>query len=219
MNALYQDLLNQDINNVKIIAIGKEQYNAYNNDWIEGNSIPIVIDPSPYALWTSWSASQRDLYFLDANGDYVEDFNITTWDYNKIYNSIINIISGCTNSESANYNPYATIDDGSCALAIDSPIFPDQYGITSIYPNPFNPATMVSFSIPEFSLVTITAYDLTGRKLKTLANITLNTGNYKIDWKTSSYPSGVYLLRMLARPSAGGNSGDIIQTYKVVLVK
>ena len=114
MNALYQDLLDQDINNVQIIAIGKGQYNAYNNDWIEGNSIPIIIDPSPYALWTSWSASQRDLYFLDANGNYVEDFNITTWDYNKIYNSIINIISGCTNSDSANYDPDATIDDGSC---------------------------------------------------------------------------------------------------------
>ena len=114
LNALYQDLLDQDINNVQIIAIGKGQYNSYNNDWIEGNSIPIIIDPSPYALWTSWSASQRDLYFLDANGNYVEDFNITTWDYNKIYNSIINIISGCTDFEDANYDPDATIDDGSC---------------------------------------------------------------------------------------------------------
>ena len=102
LNVLYQDLLDQDINNVQIIAIGKGQYNAYNNDWIEGHSIPIVIDPSSYALWTSWSASQRDLYFLDANGNYVEDFNITTWDDNKIYNSIINIISGCTNTDSAN---------------------------------------------------------------------------------------------------------------------
>ena len=114
MNVLYQDLLDQDINNVKIIAIGKGQYNSYNNDWIEGNSIPIIIDPSPYALWTSWSASQRDLYFLDANGNYVEDFNITNWDYNEIYNSIINIISGYTDFEDANYGPDATIDDGSC---------------------------------------------------------------------------------------------------------
>ena len=212
MNVLYQDLLDQDINNVQIIAIGKGQYNAYNNDWIEGNSIPIIIDPSSYALWTSWSASQRDLYFLDANGNYVEDFNITIWDYNKIYNSIINIISGCTNSESANYDPYATIDDGSCELAIEeSPIFPDQYGITSIYPNPFNPATMVSFSIPEFSLVIITAYDLTGRKLETLTNMTLNPGIYKIDWNASSYPSGVYLINM--------ESSNFLQVQKVVLLK
>ena len=114
LDDLYQDLLDKGIDNVKFFAIGRAQYNAYNNDWIEGNSIPIVIDPSPYALWTSWSASQRDLYFLDANGNYVEDFNITTWDDSNIYNSIINIISGCTNSDSANYDPDATIDDGSC---------------------------------------------------------------------------------------------------------
>ena len=211
MNALCQDLLNQNINNVKIIAIGRAQHNAYNNDWIEGNSIPIVIDPSPYALWTSWSASQRDLYFLDANGNYVEDFNITTWDKDKIYNSIINIITGCTNSESANYDPYTTIDDGSCELAIESPIFPDQYGITSIYPNPFNPATTISFFIPEFGLVTIRAYDLTGRKLETLTNMTLNPGIYKIDWNASSYPSGVYLIDI--------ESSNFIQVQKVVLLK
>ena len=211
MNVLYQDLLDQDINNVQIIAIGKGQYNAYNNDWIEGNSIPIIIDPSPYALWTSWSASQRDLYFLDANGNYVEDFNITTWDYNKIYNSIINIISGCTDFEDANYDPDATIDDGSCALAIKTPIFPDQYSITSIYPNPFNPTTTISFSIPEFGLVTITAYDLIGRKLATIINTNLNPGNYSIDWHASYYPSGVYLMNM--------ESSNFKQVQKVVLIK
>ena len=53
-------------------------------------------------------------FFLDPTGNYVEDFNITTWDYNKIYNFIINIISGYTDFEDANYDPDATIDDGSC---------------------------------------------------------------------------------------------------------
>ena len=115
MNVLYQDLLDQDINNVQIIAIGKGQYNAYNNDWIEGNSIPIIIDPSPYALWTSWSASQRDIYFLDVNGNYVEGFNITTWDYDAIFNTILGLLaSGCTDPEVCNYDPNATEDDGSC---------------------------------------------------------------------------------------------------------
>ena len=203
--------MEQGINNVKIIAIGKDQYSYDNSNWTNDNSIPVVNDPSPNDTWANWDASQWDLFFLDPHGNFVEDFNINTWDYDNIYNSIINIISGCTNSESANYDPYATIDDGSCGLAIESPIFPDQYGITSIYPNPFNPATTISFSIPEFGLVTITAYDFTGRKLKTLANITLNTGNYKIDWKTSSYTSGVYLINM--------ESSNFIQVQKVVLLK
>ena len=114
MNALYQDLLNQDINNVKIIAIGKGQYSADNFNWTDDNTIPVVNDPSPNDTWTNWDASQWDLFFLDPNGNFVEDFNINTWNYDKIYNSIINIISGCTEPEATNYDPDATIDDGSC---------------------------------------------------------------------------------------------------------
>ena len=99
---------------MKIIAIGKGQYSADNSNWTNDNSIPVVNDPWPNDTWANWDASQWDLFFLDTNGNYVEDFNITTWDDNKIYNSIINIISGYTDFEDANYDPDATIDDGSC---------------------------------------------------------------------------------------------------------
>ena len=92
MNALYQDLLNQDINNVKIIAIGKGQYSADNSNWTDDNTIAVVNDPSPNDTWMNWGSSQWDLFFLDHNGNYVEDFNINTWDYDNIYNTIINII-------------------------------------------------------------------------------------------------------------------------------
>ena len=211
MNVLYQDLLNQDINNVQIIAIGKGQYNAYNNDWIEGNSIPIIIDPSPYALWTSWSASQRDLYFLDANGNYVEDFNITTWDYNKIYNSIINIISGYTDFEDANYDPDATIDDGSCVLAIETPIFPNQYSITSIYPNPFNPITTINYVLPENTDVILDVNDINGKQITSLVNAFQIAGYHNIRWNASSFPSGVYLINM--------ESSNFKKVQKVVLIK
>ena len=168
MNALYQDLLNQDINNVQIIAIGKGQYSSDNSDWTGDNTIPVVNDPSPNDTWANWDASQWDLFFLDPTGNYAEDFNINTWDYAKIYNSIINIISGCTNSEYANYDPYATIDDGSCALAIDSPIFPDQYGITSIYPNPFNPVTTISYVLQENTDVILDVNGINGKQITPL---------------------------------------------------
>ena len=89
--------------------------------------------------------------------------------------------------------------------------FPTKYNLITPYPNPFNPTTTISFSIPEFGLTTITAYDITGKELEILTNTNLNPGNYNIDWNASSYPSGVYLIRM--------DSGDFTQTQKVVLVK
>ena len=89
--------------------------------------------------------------------------------------------------------------------------FPTKYNLITPYPNPFNPTTTISFSIPEFGLTTITVYDITGRQLETLTNEVLSIGNYSINWNASSYPSGVYLIKM--------DSGDFTQTQKVVLVK
>ena len=73
---------------MRIIAIGEGQYSAYNSNWTSENSIPVVVDPSPNTLWTSWGASQWDIFFLDANANYITDFNIHDWDYNKVYNQI-----------------------------------------------------------------------------------------------------------------------------------
>jgi len=96
-------------------------------------------------------------------------------------------------------------------LSMDKELTLLRYNIHSIYPNPFNPTTIISFSIPKFGLTTITAYDIIGRKLETLTNEVLSIGNHSINWDASSYPSGVYLIRM--------DSGDFTQTQKVVLVK
>ena len=105
-------------------------------------------------------------------------------------------------------------DDYDCeenGMSNEVSIIPNNYNISSIYPNPFNPSTTISFSIPEFGLTTITAYDITGRQIETLTNEVLSVGYYSINWNASSYPSGVYLIRM--------ESGSFTQTQKVVLVK
>ena len=88
LNELYENLISEGTYDVKIIAIGKGQYIADNLYWTLGHSIPVVVDPSPNTLWTEWAASQRDLFFLDSNGNYITDFNISEWDYNAIYNQI-----------------------------------------------------------------------------------------------------------------------------------
>ena len=88
---------------MKIIAIGKGQYASDNSNWTEGNTIPIVIDPTPNTLWASWGADQWDIFFLDSSGDYVTDLNLEDYtviaddsarvfQYNKIYNQIITLL-------------------------------------------------------------------------------------------------------------------------------
>ena len=110
--------------------------------------------------------------------------------------------------EEYDYDPI--IDDGNCALVIETVKSPNNYTI-STHPNPFNPAISISFSISKFGFTSIKTYDITGKHLKTLINTNLNPGSYMVDWNASSYPSGVYLIRM--------NSNDFTQTNKVMFVK
>ena len=63
-------------------------FSSNNENWTNGNSIPVLVDPSPYNVWSNWGADQRDLFFLDLNGNYVKDFNITSWDYDMIYDTL-----------------------------------------------------------------------------------------------------------------------------------
>jgi len=123
-------------------------------------------------------------------------------------------ISGCGAGDDA---PWFYEDEEICNcrcsygfLSYETVELPQEFTLSS-YPNPFNPITTISFSIPKFGFTTITTYDITGRELEILTNTNLNPGNYSIDWNASSYPSGVYLIRM--------DSGDFTQTQKVVLVK
>ena len=77
---------------MKIIAIGKSGESSSNTEWTNDNKIPILVDPSPNTTWSNWGAKQRDLFFLDSNGNYVTDFNISNWDYNKVYNQIKDLL-------------------------------------------------------------------------------------------------------------------------------
>jgi len=154
---------------------------------------------------------QYDGYEKDRYLDCTGDFMGASWS-----------CAGCMEQTACNYNSDATIEDYSCELPIEgyncngeelfnnSKIIPANF-LLSIYPNPFNPITTISFTIREFGFTTITAYNITGRKLQTLINEVLGVGNYSINWNASSYPSGVYLIRM--------DNGKFTLTQKVVLIK
>jgi parallel beta-helix repeat protein len=69
------------------------------------------------------------------------------------------------------------------------------------YPNPFNPTTTISFSIPEDSKVRVSIYNVKGQKVKTLVNDELEKGLHKIIWDSKdnsgkSVSSGVYFYKL-----------------------
>ena len=91
------------------------------------------------------------------------------------------------------------------------PLLPEKYNISNVYPNPFNPIISITYTIPINSYVSIAIYDMLGNQITFLINNFQTSGYHTINWNASSYPSGVYFIRM--------ESGEFSQTQKVLLVK
>jgi flagellar hook assembly protein FlgD len=49
---------------------------------------------------------------------------------------------------------------------------------------------------PESEKISLTVYDMNGRKIETLANQTLIAGNHSFNWNNSSHKPGIYLINM-----------------------
>jgi len=83
-------------------------------------------------------------------------------------------------------------------------------------PNPFNPATTIAFTIPEYGPATLTVYNLAGQKVRTLLDTPMSAGSHTIVWDGTdgtgrSVAAGVYLTRLMA--------GDMKATGKMAFIK
>lgn len=76
---------------------------------------------------------------------------------------------------------------------------PEKFSLGQNYPNPFNPTTQFEFSVAEHGNVSLTIYDMLGRKVETLHNGALTPGTYKAEWNASSNTSGIYFCRLESR--------------------
>jgi len=67
------------------------------------------------------------------------------------------------------------------------------------YPNPFNPSTVIKFSLPEGSLATVRVYDLLGRLVDTLVESILPPGEHEVRFDAQALPTGIYLYTVTSR--------------------
>jgi hypothetical protein len=73
---------------------------------------------------------------------------------------------------------------------------PLPFLIASVSPNPFNPATTITFSLPAPSPATLAVYYVTGQKVATLLSGPQPAGSRAVRWDASNCASGVYFCRL-----------------------
>ena len=89
-------------------------------------------------------------------------------------------------------------DTSACEELSNIEIYPFEYSLGKPYPNPFNPITSVSFSIPYYDKVQISVYSLNGKLITELTDNFYQPGEYTIIWDGNGFASGTYLIRMVS---------------------
>ncbi|NWG27303.1 MAG: T9SS type A sorting domain-containing protein [Ignavibacteriaceae bacterium] len=74
---------------------------------------------------------------------------------------------------------------------------PEEYNLAQSYPNPFNPSTIIEFSLPESaSNVNLSIYNVLGEKVAELINNALTAGKYQYQWNAENFTSGIYIYEL-----------------------
>ncbi|MEE2876335.1 MAG: T9SS type A sorting domain-containing protein [Candidatus Neomarinimicrobiota bacterium] len=90
-------------------------------------------------------------------------------------------------------------------------IVPAQFALEPNYPNPFNPATVITFTLPKTFEVELKIYDLLGEEMAVLSSGRYDAGRHNVTWEAGAFPAGIYLAHLQA--------DGIAQTRKMILLK
>tara|TARA_B100000085_G_scaffold166330_1_gene151299 strand:+ start:79 stop:663 length:585 start_codon:yes stop_codon:yes gene_type:complete len=174
---------------VKIIGIGKDQYSSSLDGMINGRVLPWVQDSSSnnYEVWSNFEANQRDIFFINIDGQIDTSFNITPYNPSNpddvIYiKELILSFRGSDNS----------------SLSSKVELTPESFTLYQNYPNPFNPSTTIKYNLNDNSYVNVSIYNIAGELVKTLFNGQQGKGKNSLIWnaknnKNESVAGGLYI--------------------------
>lgn len=93
----------------------------------------------------------------------------------------------------------------------NSTIQPNVYKLNQNFPNPFNPATKISFTLPKKDFASIKIYDVLGNEVGSLINEIKPAGYYEVNFDGSNLSSGVYFYKLITT--------EFSETKNMILVK
>ena len=85
------------------------------------------------------------------------------------------------------------------------------YYLSNNYPNPFNPATTIEYSLANAGNVELLVYNSIGQKVATIVNKHQTAGRYTVNFNATEFASGVYFYKL--------STDNFTQVKKMLLIK
>jgi flagellar hook assembly protein FlgD len=78
---------------------------------------------------------------------------------------------------------------------------PVKFVLNDNYPNPFNPQTNISFTVPSSGNINLTVYNITGQRVATLVDGYQHSGEHNVQWNGldqngNQVSSGIYFYSL-----------------------
>ncbi|GJQ61150.1 MAG: hypothetical protein SCALA702_02030 [Melioribacteraceae bacterium] len=195
----YNDLLCQ------VVTFGA----AWVKLWVGGKTMPEL----PKKVWYGRNApyemfmGELVTWVGDIDGDGVDDICYGEVPPSSCEESLLYIFRGDT----------SVVGDTTTFLEESRTSIPEGYYIGNPYPNPFNPTTVIEYSIKSDSKILVELYDMIGTKIKTLFEGPQTSGFHRIKIDGSGLPSGVYFCRFQFWDKKGRRT--YLQGKKLLMLK
>ncbi len=101
------------------------------------------------------------------------------------------------------------------SVEVTGPV-PNSFALNQNHPNPFNPSTTISFSLPVEAKINIKLFNMLGQEVAQIADNEFEAGNHSIVFNANNLSSGTYAYTLEAK---GANGNNYISTKKMLLLK
>jgi len=220
-----EKLIDNDVN-TKYLVGAVESWIDYEIDepaLITGYTITSANDDPPRdpMIWElyGWDDAAGDwisLHAADVDGPWEQRFMTKAWSFEnsdkwfkKFRFEIIDI-----NGDSEGLMQMAEwelLGKLQTSVADRKPALPTKMSLQQNSPNPFNPATIISYAVNTTGNVELNIYDLLGHKVATLVNGVQSAGNYQVTFDARDLSSGVYIYTL--------KSAESMMSNKMILLK
>jgi hypothetical protein len=181
--------------------------------FIQGSSVYLAWDPFADVQYYRLERSTDPLFATDVVTQYLTDnyYTDSNLEWNTEYFYRVSAFIGYW----TDYSNVVSVILEYVDVSPDADI-PISYKIHQNYPNPFNPVTTLRYDLPEDAMVTITIYDVMGRKVISLVNSRRTAGYHSVQWNAmndlgQAVSAGMYVYTIQA--------GEFRQIRKMVLLK
>lgn len=93
----------------------------------------------------------------------------------------------------------------------DENLNPGNFTLEQNFPNPFNPETIIKYSINSNQFVSLKVYDVLGNEIADLINEEKPAGVYEVKFNGNGLSSGIYFYKL--------QTGGLTETKKMILMK